>query len=62
MQGNHSHKAPTGAPLAAVRPQEHILHGTTRVDEYEWLQDAKNPEVLTHLKAENAYAKRAMPR
>ncbi|HEX2704998.1 MAG TPA: hypothetical protein VHM65_04510, partial [Candidatus Lustribacter sp.] len=31
-------------------------HGERVVDEYEWLRDAKNPEVIAHLTAENRYA------
>jgi oligopeptidase B len=47
-------------PFAPAKPQEHVLHGHRRVDEYEWLQDAKDPMVLEHLKSENAYAERTM--
>ncbi len=61
MRGDHLHThAQKGAPQAAIRPVKHVLHGRTRTDEYEWLQDARNDEVLTHLKAENTYAERMM--
>lgn len=33
------------------------IHGDTRVDHYYWMKERTNPEVLKHLKAENAYAK-----
>lgn len=49
-----------GVPLAPAKPQEHVLHGHHRIDEYEWLQDPKDPAVLEHLKDENAYAERVM--
>src|SRR3954453_3382475 len=30
-------------------------HGHVRVDDYEWLRDKENPEVIAHLEAENAW-------
>jgi oligopeptidase B len=50
----------TEGPIAPARPQEHLLHGHRRIDEYEWLQDPKDPAVLEHLKAENEHAERMM--
>ena len=44
-------------PVAAIRPhQVHSPHGT-RVDDYYWLRDdtRSSPEVLAHLRAENAW-------
>ena len=35
-------------------------HGDLRIDEYYWLRNKENPEVLEYLKAENEYAERAM--
>lgn len=32
------------------------VHGHTRVDNYYWLKERENPEVLAYLKAENQYA------
>ena len=46
-------------PVAAQKPhQVKAPFGATRNDEYYWLRDdtRKNPEMLAHLKAENAYA------
>lgn len=43
-------------PRAAKRPLAITLHGDTRIDEYAWLQDAKDPAVLAHIAAENSYA------
>ena len=31
------------------------LHGDTRIDDYYWMRERENPEVIEHLKAENAY-------
>ncbi len=45
-------------PVAEQRPHEvRAPHGAVRIDEYYWLRDDRreNPEVLAHLKAENAY-------
>jgi oligopeptidase B len=43
-------------PVAKKVEQAGILHGERRVDEYAWLRDKGNPEVIAHLEAENAYA------
>ncbi len=43
-------------PLAEKRPTELEAHGDVRVDNYYWLRERDNPEVLAYLEAENAYA------
>jgi oligopeptidase B len=43
-------------PVAPVIPTEIVAPGGTRVDEYYWLRDRKNPATLEYLEAENAYA------
>jgi oligopeptidase B len=35
-----------------------MIHGHTRVDDYYWLRDKKNPEVIEYLDAENEYTLR----
>jgi len=47
-------------PTAQVRPTELTAHGVTRVDDYYWLRERENPEVIAYLEAENAYTERAM--
>jgi oligopeptidase B len=42
-------------PQARGEPVEHSLHGDLRVDDYAWLRQKENPEVIRHLEAENAY-------
>src|SRR5690349_22707057 len=42
-------------PVAAKKPIERTHHGDVFVDDYEWLRDKTNDEVLDHLRAENAY-------
>ncbi|MGB3827583.1 MAG: S9 family peptidase [Ornithinimicrobium sp.] len=46
---------PASAPVAARRPHTRTHHGETIQDDYEWLRDKSNPEVIAHLEAENAY-------
>ncbi|WP_280475423.1 S9 family peptidase [Nocardia farcinica] len=43
------------APIAKRVPTERVHHGDVFVDEYEWLRDKENPEVIAYLEAENAY-------
>ena len=42
-------------PVARVIPFAMTIHGDTRVDNYYWLRERDNPEVLAYLQAENAY-------
>src|SRR5881398_1093669 len=42
-------------PLARKDPHQLELHGDTRTDDFFWLKDKKNPDVIKHLEAENAY-------
>src|SRR5258708_19611603 len=44
-------------PVAARKPVEHRLHGDLRLDDYAWLREKDNPDVIRHLEAENAYSK-----
>ena len=48
--------APSVAPpIAPVRPHLQVLHGEARTDNYFWLREKSNPDVLAYLEAENAY-------
>ena len=47
-------------PMAEKRPVELELHDTTRVDDYFWLRDRENPEVIAYLDAENAHTERTL--
>ncbi len=42
-------------PVAKKVPTERVHHGHTFVDEYEWLRDKEDAEVVAYLEAENAY-------
>jgi oligopeptidase B len=52
----------TGAkpPLAKPNPKTMTNNGETRVDNYFWLREKSNPEVISYLEAENAYTEAAM--
>ena len=43
-------------PTAEKRPVELERHGHVRIDDYFWLNQRDDPEVLQYLEAENAYA------
>ena len=47
-------------PMAEVVPQELEKHGDVRVDDYYWLRERENPEVIAYLEAENAYTEAVM--
>jgi oligopeptidase B len=42
-------------PVASRRPHRHELHGDIRPDDYYWLRDRQDPEVIAYLEAENRY-------
>ena len=43
------------APVAKRVPVETVLHDDRRVDNYSWLREKENPDVIAYLNAENAY-------
>ncbi len=43
-------------PRAVQKPSIREHHGDTFVDNYEWLREKENTEVIAHLEAENSYA------
>ncbi len=47
-------------PQAPRRPKVLEKHGDRRVDPYYWMREKANPEVIAHLKAENAYTDAVM--
>jgi oligopeptidase B len=47
-------------PITKKVPRSETRHGDTRVDDYYWLRDKKNPEVIAYLEAENAYTDAVM--
>jgi oligopeptidase B len=47
-------------PVATVKPDTLKEFGGIRIDNYAWMKDRSNPEVMNHLKAENAYCDTVM--
>lgn len=47
-------------PMAPKRRYEITQHGETRVDDYYWMRDRHDPEVLKYLHAENDYLEEMM--
>ena len=45
-------------PVANKIPKELEKFGEVRIDNYFWLKDRENPEVIDYLKKENAYYKK----
>src|SRR5699024_12016754 len=48
------------APIAKRIPHPHRLHGDVREDDYYWLKDRSNPEVIQYLEDENKYYDQVM--
>jgi oligopeptidase B len=48
---------PVAPPVAKRVAHSDTLHGEVRVDDWHWLREKENPEVISYLQAENAYAK-----
>ena len=47
-------------PVAPKKPHSITIHGDTRVDNYYWLNERENPEVVDYLLKENEYTKKVM--
>ena len=43
------------APLAAKKPKDVTVHEDKRIDDYFWLRQKGDPEVVNYLEQENAY-------
>lgn len=52
---SHAEQTPQ-PPVTAKVPVTRTHHADTFIDDYEWLREKDSPEVLEHLRAENAYA------
>ena len=48
------------APVAKIEVKQLTIHNHTRQDDYFWLNQRENPEVIAYLEAENAYTKSMM--
>lgn len=47
-------------PVAKKIPKELTIHGDTRIDNYYWMNDREDSEVIAHLEAENVYKEAVM--
>ena len=47
-------------PKAAKKPHRLEKHGDVRIDNYYWLRERENPEVIDYLNSENAYREQIM--
>ena len=48
------------APDAPERPVQTTTHGDVLIDDYAWIREKENPEVIEYLEQENVYAKSRM--
>ncbi|RED49393.1 S9 family peptidase [Seonamhaeicola aphaedonensis] len=48
------------APVAIKKPKKLTIHNDVRIDNYYWLNQRENKEVIDYLNAENAYTKKVM--
>ena len=47
-------------PTVEKKPTELEIHGDVRVDDYYWLRERENPDVIAYLEAENDYLESAL--
>ncbi len=52
--------APPQPPMTEKKPKVTKIHGDSLVDDYFWLREKSNPQVMEHLKAEDEYAQSVM--
>jgi oligopeptidase B len=57
--GSGSTTPPIAPPQAQRRPVELEAHGDVRIDDWYWLRDKDDPQVIDHLRAENAFTESA---
>jgi len=53
-------ESPVEAPVARRIPRPSTIHGETRIDDYFWIRNREDPEVLGYLEAENRYTEAVM--
>jgi oligopeptidase B len=60
MPGPESTTTRAVAPVARRTPHQLTAHGDVRNDDWYWLRNRDDPEVIAYLEAENAYAEAAL--
>jgi oligopeptidase B len=62
----HRYRAPvpalSGPPNAPRRPTSRVLHGVEVVDDFAWMRQTDDPDLITYLRAENAWCDAATAR
>ncbi len=56
----HQYRQEQTPPMAQVIPKKLEIHGDVRTDDYYWLNDRENPDVIAYLTAENEYTEGQM--
>ena len=51
---------PPKPPMAEKKPKTTTIHGDTLVDDYFWLREKTNPQVMDYLHSEDAFAEAVM--
>ena len=59
-EGARTRQALADPPVAKIVPTELEKHGDVRTDNYYWLKEREDPEVIAYLEAENEYTKAMM--
>ncbi|MDP2237574.1 MAG: S9 family peptidase [Bacteroidales bacterium] len=57
---SQTQKKEMNPPVAKKIPHEMTMHGQTRIDNYYWLNQRENADVIAYLEAENAYTNEYM--
>jgi oligopeptidase B len=60
LQAQQSAQPASPAPVAEKKPHTTRIHGYTLEDDYFWLREKSNAEVIKYLEAENAYTESIM--
>jgi oligopeptidase B len=60
VQQAAAEKTQVQPPVARTIPKKLEIHGDVRTDNYYWLNDRENPEVIAYLEAENEYTNAMM--
>ena len=59
MKASLESTSPT-PPAASRRPHSLVTHGDERIDDWYWLREKDNPDVIAHLEAENEFTDSAL--
>lgn len=60
MSCEQNNKSKMKYPIAKKIEKELVMHDHSRIDNYYWLNDREDPEVIAYLEAENEYTKEVM--